>query len=106
MPATPRKHSGIAALHQVLDENKDNPLGLAILMSTGAGCRTQTTKHLHVLFNHAGKKLPHYVGEPSENAYVNMPAHVYAPAIYAAARKGGFGRFRSARMWFDVRFRS
>lgn len=97
--------SRAAKINKVLDHNSGNPLALAILMSTGAGCRTQTTKHLHVLFNHAGKKLPHYVGEPSEHSYVNMPAHIYAPAVYAAARKGGLGRYRSARMWFDVRFR-
>lgn len=77
---------------------------LAITMSTGLGCRTQTTARLHELFNHAGKALPHYVGEPSDHAYVNMPAHIYAPAIYSAARKGGMGRIESARLWFDARF--
>lgn len=77
---------------------------LAVSMSSGLGCRTQTTARLHVLFNHAGKALPHYVGAPSDHSYVNMPAHIYAPAIYSAARKGGLGRVESARLWYGARF--
>ena len=70
----------------------------------GVARDAQTTTRLHVLYNHAARPLPHYVLEPSDACFVQMPRAELASAVYAAARNGGTGRLESAKLWYKTRF--
>ena len=78
--------------------------GLTAVWMTIDGRCTQPTDRLHVLFNHAKRALPAYVGEANPASYVNVPRAEMAAAVYAAARNGKMGVIPSARLWCDIRF--